>query len=198
MQHIYVCIYERPVYEKYKDTFKDIKNVDIVLGDITTYKVDCIATGGNSFGIMDSGLDSLINHQLGGVQHNVQEHIERYYYGECPIGSSFIVNLHGMSKFKYLCYTPTMRVLENVSQSLNAYYAMRSTLVTCLNCDVKQVIVPLFCGGVGKMSVKEILRQYHMAIESVFGESHYKWDDLCKFHSKLKKVECKIDIEKQD
>lgn len=184
MNKITICIYERPDYDKYKHYFDGIENVNVVLGDITNYSCECIATCGNSFGIMDGGLDCVVNNCFD-VEKQVQHHIEKYYYGECPIGSSFIVKIQNNSKFKYLCYVPTMRILTDVSDTMNAYYAMRSVIVTCLNCNIKEIIVPTFCGGVGKMSVKESLRQCKEAIISVFGESTYKWSEIIHNHKNL-------------
>ena len=173
------------MYNRYKDYFKSIQNVHVVLGDITKYKAECVATAGNSFGIMDGGIDSTLDTYLGEVQEDVQQHIKKYYFGECSVGSSFIVKAKKECNFKYLCYVPTMRVPKNTLNTLNAYYAMRSALVTCLNCKLKDLIVPVFCTGVGRMSTKEALRQYKEAFYSVFGETSYKWPDIIHKHRKL-------------
>lgn len=181
MNKIYICIYHRPDYDEFKHYFDDIKNVKVVLGNITSYSCECIATAGNSYGMMDGGIDGTINYFLDYCQGQVQSHIEKYYMGECPVGSSFIVPVNNKN-YKYLCYTPTMKIPDNVSDSLNAYLSFRSTLVTCINCGIKEVIVPLYCHGVGRMETKEVLRQYKEAITSIFLPTKYNWDSIRANH----------------
>lgn len=186
---VIICCYNMNDYNQINKYFENISydtygiELEIVRNDIIGCNSEVIASAGNSFGMMDGGIDKIINYNLNFVSDIVQETIKTKYFGECPVGESFLIKLDHQ-KFKYLCYAPTMRIPENVSNTLNAYYAFRSVLVQCLRYNIKSVVVPLFCAGAGEMSISKICHQYNMALESIkydFGS----WQKIMTFHKKL-------------
>jgi hypothetical protein len=54
---------------------------------------DCMVSAGNSFGLMDGGVDLAIISYFGiDLMDRVQEYIIREFRGEQPVGTSFIIN----------------------------------------------------------------------------------------------------------
>ena len=56
-----------------------------------------------------------------------QKIISKKYFGEQPVGSSFIVKT-GNKEHPWLAHSPTMTVPMNISRSFNVYHAMLATL----------------------------------------------------------------------
>jgi hypothetical protein len=70
-------------------------------------------------------------------------------------------------KHNKLIYTPTMRVAEDVSKTINAYLAFRSVLTLMKNNNIYAASAPLFCTGAGCMSVAQACNQMKEAYLSV-------------------------------
>lgn len=66
-----------------------------------------------------------------------------------------------------LIYAATMRIPEEVSNTLNAYTAFRSALVEAAKQGVYGVASPLMCTGAGEMPVERACLQMKAAYESV-------------------------------
>lgn len=183
-----ICCFTKDVYKKVSEYFLTVKKIynieiNIVHGDITSFSHQVIATAGNSFGIMDGGIDKTINYTMSIISHQVQNIIQTKYFGECHVGESFLVPVTHQ-KFKYLCYVPTMRIPENVSHTINAYLSLRSLLITCIKNNINSIIVPLFCAGAGEMPVQTICKQYEMAITSLY-YNFSDWKVINNFHKLL-------------
>ena len=125
----------------------------------------------NSFGIMDGGLDLAIRDQLGPVvERRVQNVIREKHHGELPIGSAEIVAT-GDSRWPHLVCAPTMRVPENVSRTIHAYWAFRAILLAVK--DHESIKSLLCCGlatGVGRMPPRRCAVQMHQAYLQVNGD----------------------------
>lgn len=184
-----ICCYNMCDYNSVNKYFDDFLSaydgitIEVVRSDIISCDAEVIASAGNSFGMMDGGIDKIINYNLNFISSNVQEILRERYFGECPVGDCILVKTDHQ-KFKYLCYAPTMRVPENVSTTINAYLALKSVLIKCLNHKVKSVVVPLFCGGAGEMPVNKICHQYRMALESLYFNFN-NWKSINEFHRNL-------------
>lgn len=171
------------VSKYFQNILIDAIDIEVVRNDIVGCSAEVIATAGNSFGMMDGGIDKTINYNLNFISEQVQKIIKNNFFGECHVGQSFLVKTNHY-KFKYLCYAPTMRIPENVSNSLNAYYALRSVLTECIKNNITSVVVPLFCAGAGEMPINKVCHQYHMAIESL-SYNFNDWKSINSFHKKL-------------
>jgi O-acetyl-ADP-ribose deacetylase (regulator of RNase III) len=103
-----------------------------------------------------------------------------------PVGTSILVNV-SHPKYKYLIYTPTMRVAENISNSLNAYLAFRSTLLIMLEYGINSASVPLFCTGAGAMSITKSCNQMKEAFISINNKIFINgnWNIYHAHHRKL-------------
>ena len=121
---------------------------------------------------MNGGIDGIINTLLSAytpsryIQEDVKSVINNKYIGELPVGTSILVKANH-PRYTSLIYTPTMRVAENVSNSINAYLAFRSSLLLMMHTQIKYASVPLFCTGAGAMSIIKSCNQMKEAYTSI-------------------------------
>ena len=122
---------------------------------LATRSVDCVVSPANSFGLMDGGFDLAITEYFGEqLQNRVQQYIVDNYFGEQPVGTSFII-ASGHPGYS-LIHTPSMRTPQIVKDPLVIYQCMRSTLMCAIQNKVESIIVPLFGGGCGEVHPKLI------------------------------------------
>lgn len=166
------------------NAWKDVKttlfknNVEILHCDFREIKdYDCIVSAGNSFGLMDGGIDLAISEHFGwATMTKIQSIILDKYCGELSVGNCILLPLDGG---KFLAYVPTMRLPMDIRGTDNVYTATFSALntihqynlkksaeATSLDIKIKSVV---FCGlgtGYGRMSPKESARQMGMAFKN--------------------------------
>lgn len=152
----------------WKREFSDFTDVKIISGSIFEIKVDALVSPANSFGIMDGGLDGKIRDQFGyQVEHNVRKNIQSMHFGELPVGAAIITET-GSSKCKYVISAPTMRTPEDVSNTINAYLAMKAILNVALqNPEISSVAIPGLCSLSGQMPPELVSRQMRIAYERI-------------------------------
>src|SRR5690625_1566764 len=115
--------------ELFRAYFRDDEEVEIHFGVFEELTAECLASPANSFGLMDGGIDGAITSYFGDqLQKRVQQRIIDEYYGEQPVGTSFIVETNNV-KIPYLAHTPTMRVPADIRGTDNVYKATKATLV---------------------------------------------------------------------
>lgn len=151
--------------------------VRIVKGNILTMPVDALAVPANSFGYTDGGVDLAISREMFDwqLQERLRAIIDRQFAGEVLVGQAFIVAT-GSHRFKYVVVAPTMRVPGDVSDTLNAYLAMRGILLTIEAHNresrleeerITSVAVPGLGTGVGKMPPERAAFQMYTAYRSI-------------------------------
>ena len=129
-------------------------------------KGDALVTAGNSFGIMDGGLDQVVECRFPFTQGVVQELIINRFYGELPIGCScFVKQANGL----WIIYTPTMQVPMQLVHSANCYYAALAAIrdASVPDKNIETLYMPLFGCGVGGMPVEKAVEQIVFAIDQV-------------------------------
>jgi O-acetyl-ADP-ribose deacetylase (regulator of RNase III) len=100
---------------------------------------------------MDGGYDLAITNWFGEqLQKRVQKYILDNFYGEQPVGTSFIIDA-GKDNQK-LIHTPTMRVPSKIIDASIIYQCMRTTLITAIKNSVKSIVIPVFGGLTGGVS----------------------------------------------
>jgi O-acetyl-ADP-ribose deacetylase (regulator of RNase III) len=184
-----------------KEQFEGIDEVEVFHGELEDVPAaNCLVAAGNSFGIMDGGLDAAMKTQFPDVQKNVQDAIASNFHGEIPVGQSLIVP-SGDEIFPWFAYTPTMRFPRNIPAEL-VYDSMRGTLLAIKQFNmnsmseaaiadqagedyepelIESVAIPAFgtkTGGVGAFKAARMMR---LAYESIYeyGESFYaSWADV--------------------
>ena len=137
------------------ETLREIfakEDVEVVCDDFVsfmkTHHVECVVSPANSYGLMDGGYDAAITEWYGeGLQKRVQEYILTHYYGEQPIGTSFIIDA-GRDGQK-LIHTPTMRVPSRILDPAVIYQSMRTTLMVAIEKKIESIVIPIFGGLTG-------------------------------------------------
>jgi len=174
IEKIYLIDRSVDLVEAWEKEFRNFETVESLNADYFSKEADAMVSPANSFGIMDGGLDDVIRDRLGNsVESNVQTIIEKDYFGELPVGSAIVVSTN-RSDWRYLISAPTMRVPEDVSETLNAYYAFRATLnsVRLFNDrNPKKAIRSIICSGfgtgIGGMHPNVCAIQMRLAYESM-------------------------------
>ncbi|MDA0814482.1 MAG: macro domain-containing protein, partial [Verrucomicrobia bacterium] len=105
-------------------------SVEVYLGRFEDFPAfDCVATAGNSFGLMDAGMDLAVLKFFGeAIQGRIQARILKNYLGEQPVGTSIVVPT-GHSRCRWVAHSPTMRIPMNVDGTDNVYLATWATIL---------------------------------------------------------------------
>lgn len=153
--------------------FRAYPAVRVVHGSIFDTDANALVSPANSFGIMDGGLDGKLRDYFGeSVERTVRERIRLQFHGELPVGLAMVVET-GHARHPYLISAPTMRCPGDVSQSVNAYLAMKATLnAAAAHSAQLSLAIPGFCALTGGMSPTQVARQMRIAYERVVGEMY--------------------------
>jgi len=177
------------------NAFNDYQNVKVSCGNILDMNADAIISPANSFGFMDGGIDLVYSEYFGwNLQDSLQNKIRNEFYGELPVGLATIIET-GNDNIKYLVSCPTMRVPENVSDTVNAYLAFRAGLIEIINFNKKNTvkITSVLCPGLGTLSGKipitncviQMKYAYDLVFYHRFEHQNYLWTAR-NWHNKLK------------
>jgi O-acetyl-ADP-ribose deacetylase (regulator of RNase III) len=148
---------------------------------------DCMVSAANSYGRMDGGIDGHITAYFGQqLMDRVQAHIVEHYFGEQPIGSSFIIPTHH-AKHPFLAHTPTMRIPEDIAHTDNVYHAVRAMLLAVHdhNTSSIQKINTIACPGLGALTGRvpfekvayQMERAYASIIEPI---TDLSWENIIR------------------
>lgn len=139
-------------------------------GEIETfldnYPVDCVVSPANSFGIMDGGFDAALTDYFGyELQNNVRKYISENFFGEQPVGTSFITDTpkDGIR----IIHTPTMRVPERIIDPSVVYHCTRSTLICAENNSIGSIVIPAFDGSTGGVNPEILAKMMWLAVKQV-------------------------------
>ena len=153
--------------------FSNYSNIKTSCGNIFDLNADAIISPANSFGFMDGGIDLVYSEYFGwNLEKELQKNIQKKYNGEIPVGVATIIKTNN-EKIKYLVSAPTMRIPEDVSNTLNAYLAFRASLIEIIkfNKNNKQKIKSVLCPGLGTLtgniSPKKCAQQMKFAYDSI-------------------------------
>ena len=126
--------------------------VEIVCGRFEELpSFDCVVTAGNSFGLMDAGMDLAVVRYFGRhVMELIQKRILEDYLGEQPVGTCLIVPT-GHPSHPFVAHAPTMRVPMNIQGTDHVYLALWAALTTAHrhNRSEPNKINTLACPGLG-------------------------------------------------
>lgn len=154
--------------------------VEVHLGrfeDIPAF--DCVATAGNSFGLMDAGMDLAVLKFFGeALQERIQTRILKEFLGEQPVGTSIVVPT-GHSRCRWVAHSPTMRIPMNIDGTDNVYLASWATILEVHrmneieNARISTLVLPAFGTGTGGVSHLEAGTQIKLAIEHYLKPPQY-------------------------
>ena len=162
-----------------KDTAEEIRwvaretpEIEVHLGSFESVPgFDCVATAGNSFGLMDAGMDLAVLRSFGPeLQNVIQRRILEDFCGEQPVGTAFIVET-GRVDHPYVAHAPTMRVPMNISGTDHVYLATWATLLAVRHHNrhserkIEKLICPAFGSGTGGIPAIEVGFQMKLAYQ---------------------------------
>lgn len=155
------------VFQKYFDDLPNVKIVQSYFAAVSQY--DCMVSAGNSFGLMDAGVDKAIVKFFGrALMERIQTHILEEYLGEQPVGTCFLVDTnHRIHPF--VAHTPTMRAPMNIARTDNVYLAMWATLLEIRRHNrkaekkIERIVFPCLGTGTGGVSLEESALQMSLA-----------------------------------
>lgn len=176
-----------------------VKNLDFVTVLCTSYEElhesglaldGSVVAAGNSFGIMDGGLDEVMRRvHAGDIQALIQGRIAKFYGVELPVGCEVSVfSLDG----QHIIYAPTMQIPMEIRWTDNVYRAARAAANRARIDGEELLFVPLLGTGAGGMPLMEALEQILSGVMDGFGEvepdeltwahadrMHLKWHRFC-------------------
>lgn len=134
--------------------FASETNVKIVCDDfqhfMKTHHVQCVVSPANAFGLMDGGYDLAITEWFGDqLQKRVQQYIIDHFYGEQPVGTSFLIDAGRDNQL--LIHTPTVRTPQKILDPRVIYQCMRTTLMCAAEYNIESIVIPIFGGATGKV-----------------------------------------------
>ena len=143
--------------------FRGVAGVEVSCGDIFDATADAIVSPANSFGFMDGGIDLAYSTRFGwDVQERLQDLLRKEHAGELPVGQAVIIETYA-ADITWLVSAPTMRVPADVSDTVNAYLALRAALLAIRNHSgeprIESVLCPGLCTSVGRMPAERAARQ---------------------------------------
>lgn len=158
------------------EAFRDRPDVEIQHCEVQKLSADCLITAGNSFGIMDGGVDLAIREMFGitaRIQTAVQGLILSRFGGEQPVGSSVLVRTN-TTRYTYLAHTPTMRLPNPIVGTTNVYYALKAALLAieqhnlyeCVRTEgtgIHSVVCPGLGTGIGGLAPEIAAKQMALA-----------------------------------
>jgi O-acetyl-ADP-ribose deacetylase (regulator of RNase III) len=158
----------------WRHAFPAVTGIHVVEGDILEGRCDAVVSPANSFGFMDGGIDLAYCRYFGmDLQSRVQAKIRNEFRGELPVGQATVVPT-GNETIPYLVAAPTMRVPDQIGDTVNVYLAFRATLLAVLAHNdetlsaIHSIRVPALGTGIGAMPFARAARQMQAAYVSVF------------------------------
>lgn len=186
---VYLLDRNKRISDIWKIYFRDEQDVEVVCCGfekfMENYNVECIVSPANSYGIMDGGYDLAITEYFGEeLMKKVQKYIIRNYYGEQPVGTSFIIET-GVKNIK-LIHTPTMRIPAKIKEPMVVYQAMRTTLMTALENNIKSIVIPAFGGCCGDMNPQELCELMHEGYRQIMNPPEkLSWDYATRWEPEI-------------
>lgn len=182
---ITLCDRSPELVRAWRQFFPMDAGVQITKQNLLTLDVDALAVPANAFGFTDGGVDAAISREVFDwrLQERLHELIARDHAGELIVGQALVLPTGG-GKLRYVVVAPTMRVPADVSDTVNAYLAMRAIL-RALDAHnhtadarsserIRSIGIPGLCTGTGKMPPDRSAYQMWMAYRSiVMGEREW-------------------------
>ena len=137
---------------------------------------DAVVSPANSFGFMDGGIDAVYRNHFGfEFEQRLQELLAADYGGELPVGQAVVGATHHQT-IPWCISAPTMRVPEQVADTVNAYLAFRAALRAVLAHNaaglspIHRILCPGLATTTGRMPVTRCATQMRAAWDNVLGE----------------------------
>lgn len=160
--------------KSWKDSFSEIEGISIHEGNLFDFPTQAIVSPANSFGFMDGGLDLLISKRFGwDIQRTLQEKIKARPQKELLIGEALIIET-GDKELPFVISAPTMRVPEEINNTVNVLLATRSILAICKKEGINTVSISGLGSGTGRVPHSIVAKQMKEAYNNIILD---KWND---------------------
>jgi len=174
----------------FRERFVGLPNVRVIqtrFEDLDPH--DCFVTAGNSFGIMNAGIDAAVIRKHGPeLMARVQHRILDEFLGEQPLGTAFLERT-GDPRFPFVVHAPTMRVPGSIEGSDKVYSATWAALLCVYRHNaagldpIRTVAFPAFGTGFGGMPAREAARQMAAAYRHYLEPPHrLDWETVVARH----------------
>lgn len=160
--NIIFCAINTEHITSYDKHLKQFENTTFYIGNFINLdgKFDCIVSPGNSFGLMDGGMDAAINRYFSEIDEFIV-HIQQQLLDKCggyqQPGSCVLFETN-IKKCPYIAHTPTMGIPLAITDFSIIYHAMWNILIEVhkhnkLNPDkkIKTILCPGLGTGAGKV-----------------------------------------------
>jgi O-acetyl-ADP-ribose deacetylase (regulator of RNase III) len=165
-----LCDLYRSVVQAMEAAFADRPEVECRQGDLTDLPADAYVSPANSYGDMSGGVDFNLRERFGWqVEDRVQGAI-RQRGGPLPLGEALVVETED-EEVLYLVVAPTMLLPADISQTDNAYLAMRAVLRAVDDWnethpgEIETVAMTALGTGVGRMPAERAAAQMRRAYD---------------------------------
>lgn len=149
-----------------------------------------VVAAGNGFGIMDGGLDGVMQKvHAGNLQFLVQQKIGKLYGVELPVGCAVSVF---SPDGQHIIYAPTMQIPMQIRRTDNVYRAARAAANRARIDGEEMLFMPLMGTGTGGMDLMEAVEQMLSGVMDGFSKMepdeltwahadrmHMKWHRFC-------------------
>lgn len=182
----------REMVQAWKSRFPEsYKSVQVSHGDIfeSAPAADAVVSPANSFGFMDGGIDMVYSRHFDWqMQERLQKVIREEHDGEILVGQAVIIPAYDEKKppseedlkgcnegvpIKYLISAPTMRVPQDVQETVHAYLAFRAVILAVRKHNarnpgerIQSVLCPGLGTAVGMMDYNQCANQMCLAYET--------------------------------
>ena len=173
-----LCDRSAEMVQAWRRYFSDDSGAKIVNQNMLTLDVDALAVPANAFGFTDGGVDIAVSKEIFDwhLQDTLRALIDREHGGELLVGQALVMPTSS-ARLRYVVVAPTMRVPADVSDSVNAYLAMRAILRTVEAHNhtmkgnppnqIRSLALPGLCTGTGKMRPERAAYQMWTAYRSI-------------------------------
>lgn len=196
LERIHLVDRDASLVAAWREVFREFPEVIPERGDFFEQPADAMVSPGNSFGIMDGGLDAAIREALGAsIETQVREMLVERHHGELHVGGAEIVET-GDGRWPILVFAPTMRVPDDVSRTTNAYVAFRAILLSVRRHNalagmkpIRSLLCPGLCTGIGAMAPRRCAAQMRIAYRQVREPpTLLPFDAIYDVHTKMRTV----------
>jgi O-acetyl-ADP-ribose deacetylase (regulator of RNase III) len=151
------------VVESFKKYFSTVEGFEIECKSIFDVDPDLVVSPANSFGFLNGGIDGFYTKVMGSqVQENLQRKIKDNFYGELLVGQSTLIETD-YKKVPYLIASPTMRLPQRLTGTINVYLAAKATFNLIksgvLSDSVKTIAIPGFGTATGGLEPDLAIKQ---------------------------------------
>lgn len=174
----------------WKTSFSEVEDILIHQGNLFHFPTQAIVSPANSFGFMDGGLDLLISKRFGwDVERKLREEISIRSQKELLIGEALIVQT-GDAEVPFVISAPTMRVPEEINNTVNILLATRAILTICKKEGIESVSIPGLGAGTGRVPHSIVAKQMKEAYNNIILDrwnEYPDWRSAKNHHQELKR-----------